>query len=640
MVARQYAYTATLVPALWQLGLSHRSRVFQDMTVQGIVSTVLQEDGLSATDFAFDLETSLPTREYCVQYRESDLSFIMRLLEQEGIYFFFEQTGSKEKVVFTDQRASSPAIEGDATVAYHSGAGLVPPAESVREFTTEHQLVTGTVILKDYNYRTPETQLRSTSQINSEMPGVYYEYGDHFKDEGDGDRLARIRNQEIEARRHVFNAESDCPAMRAGHTFSLGQHFRPDLNSEYLLVRVEHEINQGSGVGLSPESEGPGYVNRFTCIPAATPFRPARTTPVPRLPGVMTARVETGGGDYAYIDDQGRYRVKMPFDLGDRTNGIASRAIRMAQPYSGANYGIHFPNKAGSEMVWACVDGNVDRPLGLATIPNPSNVSPSVSGNNAQNVIRTAGLNELTMDDTIGAENIYLHGTKDWTIDITNDKNQKVGNNETLDVVANRDKTVGGNQSETIAQNKVIEVGGTHTERITGHMSQLVSSTKSETIALAKSLEIGAAYQVGVGAAMNELIGGLKNEGIGGAKIVKVGAFSSEDVGLNKSVDAGKDISHEAGSNITERAGKDFGCRAGQDFTVQAGKKVIVVAGDDLGIRGKKNGVIELANSLTIKCGKAVIKLNKNGDIVINGKNINTRGSGKIVSKGKKILQN
>ena len=655
-----YHYEATLVPRLWLLSLNHQCRVFQNLKVDEIVTEVLKQAGFGARDFRFALGTQLPTREYCVQYRETDLAFIQRLLEHEGIYYFFEHPSSGgEVVVFTDERAQSPDIDGGRAIEYHPGAGLgtTDEVDYVRDFGAQRQLVSGRVILKDYNYRTPETHLLASANLGHAQPGVYYDYGAHFKNTTDGQRLAQVRTQELDARRRLFHGETNSPALRVGHIFALTKHFRGDFNADYLLTRVEHQGSQGRafGIGLDAQTR-PLYQSRFTAILATTQLRPARETPIPRLSGIITARLETGGGDYAYIDDQGRYRVKLPFDLSDNTSGTASRAIRMAQPYSGPNYGMHFPNRADTEMVLACVDGDVDRPMGLSTVPNPSNTSPSVAGNKAQCVIRSAGQNELTLDDSIGSENILLHGTKDWTVSINNDKNATIGNNhsstigknethkigvdqaitigsnQTMSVGASRDKkvavneteTIGANKAETIGANRTIAVGGNHNEMIAANMTKTVGGAGAETIALAKALSIGAGYAVNVGAMMNESIGGAKMEEIGAAKMVNIGGVSNENVGISKTVAAGVNISHKAGADFGVNAGKHVSVEAGTDFSVTAGAK----------------GSIDIKDKLVLKCGKASITMTAGGDIEIKGLKVTVHGKSGTKVKGAKVAAN
>lgn len=637
------SYYAVLVPKLWRLTLNFSSNVFQKMDIEELVSAVLKEAGWAGADFEFQLNESYPKLDYCVQYRETDFNFINRRLEHYGIFYYFDHRDDNEVLVFTDSTDNLKAVAQEEDIAYNPNRDPLSTSETVTELVCQEKVVTGKFKLKDYNYEHPTTDLSVDNQIDSEAPGLFYDYGDHFKDKSEGCLLVKVRNEEAYSASKTFRGRGDCRLFHAGFKYKLGKHYREEWNNEFILTRVRSRGSQGAmfAIFAGVNKNVPTYENVFESIPADMPYRPPRLTPIPRIPGIMTAKLESGAGDeYAYIDDSGRYRMKVPFDLSDSTNGEASRTIRLSQPYSGPGFGMHFPNHADTEIVWACVDGNVDRPIGLGTVPNPNNTSPATSSNKAQSVIRTAGQNELTLDDTTGSENIYLHGTKDWTIDIVNDKNQtignnestKIGNNQTLSVGANRDKTVGANQTESVSANKTISVGGNHSETITGNMTQNVASNKNENIAIVKSLAIGAAYQVSVGAAMNETVGAAKMEEIGAAKIVTVGASSSENVGANKSV--------SAGGNISESAEKNFAMQAGQDMSANAGKKMSLVSGDDFSISGGKKGVITIKDELTIKVGKATITMKKNGDIMINGKKIDVKGSGDIVIKGKKVLQN
>ena len=588
-------YRATLVPRVWILTLTHQSRIFQEKTVEEIIKEVFNEAGLS-NEFRFELSGSYPTREYCVQYNESDFNFICRLMEHEGIFFFFEQTPDGEVMVIADDQGSFIDIPGKKESDYYPREDS-SDYDRVSDFIYREQLVTGKVVLKDYNYRTPDTLLESEKQINSEMPGMHYEYGDHFKDTGEGDQLVLRRNEAIECQRKVMNGRGDNMRFRAGHMFTLAAHYREDLNIDYLITKIEYFGSQQSRFTGAFDAQ---FECVFTVIDAQIPYRPQRLTPVPKIPGIMTARVETAGGDYAYIDDEGRYHVKMHFDRSDAGDGNASRPIRMNQPYSGPDYGIHFPNHANTEAVWACVDGDPDRPIIVGTVPNPTQNSPSINENKQQNVIRTWGQHELTFDDTKGSENIYLHSTKDWTIDITNDKNQTVGNNETLSVGSNREKSVGKNQSESIGENKSINVGKNHTEAIGENADVSIGSSESRSVGASQTISVG------------------------GSQSLSIGETQSETVG--------KDASKTVADNWSLVAGKDG------EITI--GKKTQIQSGDDLTITGGKKAVITIKDQLTLKCGKAEIIMKKNGDIQIKGAKINVKGSGDVKIKGSKIAQN
>ena len=605
-------YKAVLVPKFWRSTLTYQSVVYQEMDIEQLITYVMEEGGfVKGSDFKFDLAESYPTMEYVVQYKETDFDFINRRLEHFGIYYYYDHEGGSDVVVFTDSNDMIPAISQEEDIYYNADNAHLTSKEVISDLTFKQKVVTGKVKLNDYNYRHPGNSLLVENQIDGEAPGVFYDYGDHYKDTGEGELLARVRNEEIISASKIFYGKSDSRLFKAGYSFTMGLHYRDDWNAKYILTRV---VSRGDQRVLypffsEPSERVPTYQNAFYAIPEDHVYRPPRITPIPRIHGIMTARMESANNDeYAYLDDQGRYKVKVPFDLGGDTDGTASRQVRMSQPYSGPDYGMHFPNHAGTEMLWSAIDGDPDRILGLGTLPNPHNPTPSSSANKAQSVIRTASNHELHFDDTTGSENIFLYSTKDWTIDITNDKNQVVGNDETLEVGNNqsisigndRDKSVGANQSESIGDNKTISVGGNHTESIEGN--EVIMVEGDETISIKGNQRMS--------------------------------------VGENMSLDVGKDYSENIGKNSSSTIGDNLKIQVGKEADVQIGKKTKLQSGDDISVTGKKKGVITIENELTIKCGKASITMKKNGDITIKGAKINIKGSGDISIKGSKVNEN
>ncbi len=610
-IGTRYLYQVVLVPRLWLLSLRHQSRIFQTVTIDEIVTKVLDDAGFKAQEYRFELE-SYPVREYVVQFQETDLNFISRLLEHEGIHYYFEYDDAYDVsvLVFSDTTVGkSKPLPGEGTLVYNPGEGLSPAAEAVRVFQCREQLSPGKVFLKEYNYRTPDTKLMAEADVHADLPGLRYEHDQHFKDEAEGKRLVKVRKEEIACHLRVMSGESSYSGLRAGFTFELARHYRSEYNGDYLLLSVKHFGSQAVALpgGLDGGSESI-YRNEFTCIPAKVAYRPPRVTPKPRVPGIMTSRTETAGGDYAYVDEDGSYRAKMFFDLSKKTDGEATRPLRMNQPYSGPGYGIHFPNHAGTEMVWACVNGDPDRPLAVGTVPNPSQKSPATSKNKAQSVIRTWGKNELSFDDTIGEENVYLFGTKDHTVEITNDEAISIGNDQSIQVGHDRSKSVGNDQSESVGSNKSITVGKNHTE----------------SIGADASIDVGGSETVSVG----------KNQG------TSVGANMSLSVGDNLSASVGKDATRSIGKNAATNVGDSLTVEVGKDGKFTIGKKTSLQSGDDLTVTAQKKMVINVQDELTIKCGKASIILKKNGDIQISGNKINVKGSGDVKIKGSKIAQN
>ncbi|MGB3543182.1 type VI secretion system tip protein TssI/VgrG [Rubrivirga sp.] len=395
---KRYLYRVVLVPRLWRLGLSNQSRIFQDLTVQDIVTNVLKDAGV---DHEWNLAGSYEPREYTTQYKESDLDFVQRLLEFEGIRYYFRHEDGNDTVVMSDDAGDSEPIEDEPVLPYNNLGS--PLTDAVLGLTARRRLVTLGTETKDYNYRTPAADLLTKADDRDPETGFLSDSMIHTGTQTRSDALTKIRAEEFETQRLVMTGSSNCFRLRTGFRFDLEGHFRKDINQSYLITEVTHRGSEadvlGAGTGGDRES---GYQNEFTCVPASAPYRPPRITPIPKLPGVLTAKVESAGGEYAPIDDQGRYRVRFPFDLGKEGAAQATKPVRLAQPYSGPEYGQHFPVHKDAEMVVACVDGNVDRIIGLSTVPNPNQASPVTKNNQTENTVLTAAGNRIMLQDLKG----------------------------------------------------------------------------------------------------------------------------------------------------------------------------------------------------------------------------------------------
>jgi len=426
---RYVSYYAELVPKMWRLGLTYVNEVYQKKDIQKIVTEILRNSGFTSQDYKFDLKESYPENEYVIQFRESHFDFINRRLEHYGIFYFFDHRSENDVIVIADSNDSFVPIEQSEDIFYNPNRDPLSDRETISELTFQAKVVTGLVRLKDYNYRFPSRDLTVESQMDPDAPGVYYEFGDHYKDTSEGEALAKVRNEEILAASKVFTGRSDCRLFRAGFKFKMGKHYRDDWNDkEYVVTRIALRGTQRGLFAVLPPAKEilPTFENSFEAILSDVIFRPPRVTPIPRVSGIMTAKVESGAGDeYAFVDDEGRYKAKLFFDLSDKTNGEASRPFRMAQPYSGPGYGFHFPNHADSELVWACINGDVDRPIALGTIPNPSQASPVTANNKNQSVIRTAAGNEIVLDDKTNESQIDIK-TTDANQILLDDKDDKI----------------------------------------------------------------------------------------------------------------------------------------------------------------------------------------------------------------------
>lgn len=637
---RFYLYQVRVVPQIRRLSLKQDCRIFQDMNVPDIVKQVLIDGGITSDRFDFRLQGNYRKRTYCVQYRESDLNFISRLLEEEGIFFFFEHSDTEHVMVMGDGTVDYQPIAGEAQVIFNDGGAMVSEEEAVTAFRLSRQLRTGTYTLRDFNFEKPSLNLTSEKKDSDNEELEVYDYPGQYDTPKDGKQLVQARLQESIMFKDNAEGESVVPRFLPGFTFTLHGHDIDGFNQEYLLVEVLHKGDQPQVLGERTDSGGGTHLgNQFTAIPSSVTLRPGRATPKPVVEGVQTAIVTGPSGEEIYTDRHGRVKVQFHWDRQGQKDENSSCWIRVSQSWAGTGWGAVFIPRIGQEVIVDFVEGDPDRPIITGRVYHGANMPPyPLPGEKTKSTIKSdsskggGGSNEIRFEDKKGSEEIFVHGQKDWTIAIENDKNQTIGNDESMSVGNNRTKTVGADQSETIGNNKRITVGTNHdetvgankTETIGGNKSLSVGANQTDTVAVAKAVTVGAAYQITVGAAMNETVGAAKAEEIGAVKSVNVGANSSENVGGDKSVNAGK--------NISESAGKDA--------SITSGKKMSLSAGDDFSVSGKKKGVIDIKDQLTIKVGKASITLKKNGDILIKGKNINTKGSGNIVMKAKKILEN
>ncbi len=628
-------YRVLLVPELWKLRHTRRSRIFQQKTVPEIVQQVLDDAGLS---HGGSPDGSYSPRDFCVQYRESDFDFISRLLESEGIFYAFEHTEDSHTLVLGDGPGAHSPIPGDSQLPFRGPTGAETTEEHVLGLERAMRVRPGAVVLRDFDFVRPSMDLTADHQAanaNTELevydaPGGYVE-----PDAGRG--LAQVRLEEL--RHDTDRCEGDSSSVRLvpGATFTLTEHPDATFEGEYLLVSVEH-----SGTHEA-------YQNRFHAIPSAVPFRPPRLTPAPCIAGAQTAIVVGPSGEEIHTDEHGRIKVRFHWDREAPGDDKSSCWIRVSQAWAGAGWGALYLPRVGQEVVVRFLEGDPDRPLVVGSVYNGENPTPvALPDEKTKSTLRSSsspgnsGFNELQFEDATAEERIHLHGQKDWRIQVENDKSQRVGANESLKVTGNRTQGVDGNQFLTVEEedtteitgnqtlqvtgNREVEIGKDHVEEVTGIQSVKVAMARtvevamasSETVGAAKALTVGGAYSIAVGLGMNEAIVGVRAEQIGGSSKEFIQNDREERVGGNRSTKIVGEFKTETPENLKLETHKDH-------------KET--VKGDAL--HTIKGGIAWLAKEFELKAdkltlsvgGKVVLTVEQSGDIKWTGSTITIDGS-------------
>ena len=596
-----YSYQAIVVPAIWILSFNKNYRIFQNKSAVEIATTIFDERQVPSDTYDFRLVSDYLERRYCTQYGESDFRFICRILEEEGIFYFFEHTEDSHILVFSDSDVAYRPIEGENEISFHHDSGLVAEKETIESFAYNRTICPGKITHSNYNFKRPSLDMEVTEDGETHTGHEIYEFPGDYGSPPEGEPKVKVHLEEVKSLEESAQGTSNCARFMPGRTFSISDHSFEGLNKQYCLISVEHEGSQPNVYG---EQSGIGgdytYSNHFIAIPATTVYRTRKTLEKPFVRGLQSAIVTGPPGLEIHTDEYGRIKVQFHWDREGQKNGRSSCWLRTSQPWSGNGWGTVSLPRIGDEVLVDFINGDPDWPIMVGSVNNAASPALySLPANRTQSGIRTRStpgggrnnFNELRFEDKMGSEEVYLQGEKDWNILVKNDKGQAILRDETLAVGNNRSKTVGLNQTE--------QIGANHTETIGANKFETVIINKTETIGAAKELSIGGLYQVTVGAAMNETVGAAKTEQVAGAKIVLVGAHMSEAVTGTRSMDTGETHSLKA-------------------------QKILVEAADEI----------------VFTTGNASISLKSNGNIVISGCNIQVKGSGNITIKGQKVTTN
>ena len=622
-------YRAELVPWLWFLTQTTDCRIFQNKRVDEIIEQVCQD--LGHRDLRNDLSGSYAKLEYCVQYRETDFAFVSRLMEHFGISYFFEHKKDKHVLVLVDSPATFPECPGQKKARYKEDdrvTDLLADPGIITDLQLRQEVHSGKISYRDHNFERPPQTLEVAAKGTIKVDYSSYEQYDYpgkYSVRDQGESLAKLRMQSLEARHLMISGASTCRPFLPGYTFELTEHPRPDANTKYLLLSVRHDLCAGGYT-----NDVATYTNSFVCIPAKAQLRPERLTQKPRVEGPQTAVVVGESGEEIYTDKHGRIKVQFFWDRQGKQDQESSCWVRVSQGWSGKGWGAMFIPRIGMEVIVDFLEGDPDQPLVTGAVYNAQQTPPyPLPAERSKSTVKTNsykgdGFNELRFEDKSGSEEIFVHAQKDYnevilhdhTTDVGNDQTLKVGHDQSETVGHNQTVGVGNDQSITVGHDQTVQIDNDQNTSVSGHMMVTISKTLTETVGINYAETVGMAMELTVGASFAETVGISKNVNIGKSLSESIGASHSETIKDNLTVEAGKNIQLSAGKQITEKSGKEL--------TLDAGTKVMIVAADEI----------------SLKTGSASIVLKKSGDISISGAKITVKASGDLVLKGSKIAQN
>lgn len=487
-------YRAEVVPWLWFLTRTTDCRMYQNKNVIEIIQDVFSRFGFS--DFAFEVQASFQPREYCVQYRETAFNFVSRLMEEEGIFYFFKHTQSTHQMVIANNKASHDPCPQQSRARYEAstGAGFSAEEDLVQQWQRNEELRPGKWAMRDWNFEQApnpvSANIRSRINVGGNSSFEIYDYPGIFLQHDRGDTLVKIRMEQEEVLYDAVNGAGYCRAFTAGHRFDLVDHPRRDQNGPYTLTSVHHDASEPAPFS---EFETPfSYHNQFNCIPFDTPYRPQSLTPRPIVRGCQTAVVV---GDEIQVDRHARVKVKFHWERVSND----SCWIRVSQPWAGSAYGHMWIPRGGHEVIVDFLEGDPDRPIIVGRVYNGDQMPPySLPANQTQSGFKTrssrggGGYNEMRLEDKKGSEEIYLQAEKDWNTLVKNDRTSQIRANET--------KTVGGNQKVTIYKNQEIKVIQDRTLQIIGNLKETIVKKMETTVIQDKNTTVvGKIQELSVG---------------------------------------------------------------------------------------------------------------------------------------------
>ena len=553
-------YHAQVVPWLWFLTRQADCRIFQNLAVPDIISKVFNLFPLK--DFRLSLNASYPPLEYCVQYRETSFNFVSRLMEEFGIFYYFDHsTPGKHTMVLCDRSSTLPECPS-SPISYETRVGGIDDPEVISNWHVGQEVRTGKYSVTDYNFITPSTSLMANEPTVVDLAASQslelYDYPGPHTTKDHADTVAKVHMQEEEAAHMMVSAAGNARALMSGYSFKLKNHYRADQNDTYVVTEARHFASAGQTYTSAGTLGGETYSNHFTCIPAKVAYRPRRITPKPFVQGLQPALVVGKAGEEIWVDKYGRVTVQFYWDRLGQKNENSSCWIRVSQPWAGGNWGAMWIPRIGQEVLVSFLEGDPDRPVITGRVYNAEQMPPyqlpdhqtvSTFQSRSSKGGGRANFNEVRFEDKKGSEQVFLNAEKEMDLRVETNSREFIG--------ASRHLIVTTDQIEQVKGNKHGHVEGKLLEKNDSDVSLEIGGKQIEKTAGDKSTQVGGDFKEAITGNASLRVGQNQKEQVGGDVSLQVTGSRQEQVGQNYNVSAGMAINLTGGLSVQIRGGAE-----------------------------------------------------------------------------------
>lgn len=572
---RLTTYFADVYPWLWLLTLNADCRIFQNKTTPDILEAVFSGRGFS--DYKNSLTRTYAPREYCVQYQESDFAFVSRLMEEEGIFYFFEHSSSKHTLVLADDSDAYASCPGLSSARIRQSTPSWESVDAILDCTLEQQVTVGQYKSDDYNFETPSTDLLVTASGKDTSRSVY-EYPGGYSKKDAGEALASLRLASLEAPGKLLRGTSSCRAFHSGCKFTLADHYRQDVNGDYVLRSIYHSANQNE------------YSNTFEAFPADISFCPPRVTPHPTISGPQTALVVGKSGEEIWTDQYGRVKLKFHWDQSSSQDENSSCWIRVSQAWAGKQWGSIFLPRIGQEVVVSFLDGNPDRPIVTGCVYNAQETVPyTLPDEQTKSTVKSNsskggnGFNEIRFEDKAGSEEIFIQAQKDMNVSVLNNQTETIKQSRTT-TIQEKDETLTVDKG-----NRTINVN-------TGNETHAVKGKRDLTVTGAETHTNQADFTQNVSGNFTLKVSGNLTLQASGSVEIKAGTSLSVEAGTSLTNKSGTSLTNKAGTSLTNDAALSLTNKAGTSLSNEANVSISSKANASQSV--ESSGILELKGSL------------------------------------------